>query len=134
MLAAGNSVDVRTMEFMHDHKTGALITASVSSGAIIGGASKNQLESLAGYGKKIGLAFQVSDDILDIEGDSEEMGKKVGMDAIMGKNTYPSIYGLERSKEILRGLIDDAVGLLDQFDSRAEPLRKIAEYIVERRK
>ena len=119
---------------MHAHKTGALIAASVSSGAVLGGASKNQLESLDRYGRKIGLAFQVSDDILDIEGDSDEMGKVVGVDAQMGKNTYPSIYGLEKSKEMLRELIDEAIDSLYQFDIKAEPLRKIAEYIVERKK
>ncbi len=134
MLIAGKEVDSSIIEFMHAHKTGALITASVLSGAIIGEASKKQLESIDRYGRKIGLAFQVSDDILDIEGDSEEMGKAVGVDVLMGKNTYPSIYGLERSKEILRRLVDDAVDSLNQFDIRAEPLRKIAEYIVERKK
>jgi geranylgeranyl diphosphate synthase type II len=134
MAIAGKQVEASTIEFMHAHKTGALIAASVSSGAILGGASKNQLESLDRYGRKIGLAFQVSDDILDIEGDSEEMGKVVGVDARMGKNTYPSIYGLEKSKEMLRGLIDEAVDSLCQFDIKAEPLRKIAEYIVERKK
>jgi geranylgeranyl diphosphate synthase type II len=92
------------------------------------------LESLDRYGRKIGLAFQVSDDILDIEGDSKEMGKIVGVDVKKGKNTYPSVYGLEKSKEILRGLVNDAIDSLDQFDKKAEPLRKIAGYIVERKK
>jgi geranylgeranyl diphosphate synthase type II len=134
MLIAGKQVDASVIEFMHAHKTGALITASVSSGAILGGASKNQLESLNRYGSKIGLAFQVSDDILDIEGDSKEMGKIVGVDVQMCKNTYPSVYGLKKSKEILRELVDDAIGSLDQFDIRADPLRRIAEYIIERKK
>lgn len=134
MAIAGKQVEASIIEFMHAHKTGALIAASVSSGAVLGGASKNQLESLDRYGRKIGLAFQVSDDILDIEGDSDEMGKVVGVDAQMGKNTYPSIYGLEKSKEMLRELIDEAIDSLYQFDIKAEPLRKIAEYIVERKK
>lgn len=134
ILMAGKDADTSVIDFIHARKTGALIFASVRSGAVIGGAEKKQLESLDRYGRKIGLAFQVSDDILDIEGDSLEMGKAVGGDVRMGKKTYPSIYGLERSKEILKELVNDAVDSLDHFNDSAEPLRKIAEYIAERNK
>jgi len=131
---AGTEVEPSLVEFIHTHKTGALIAASVSSGAILGGASKQQMEAVTSYGNRIGLAFQISDDILDIEGDSNEMGKGVGGDAQKGKNTYPSIHGLEGSKKILREIIETAVESLKQFDLRADPLRHIAGYIIERKR
>lgn len=134
MRAEGKKIDSSLMGFIHEHKTGALITASVSSGAILGGASEEYLELLEQYGKDIGLAFQISDDILDIEGNSEQMGKITGVDVQKGKNTYPSIYGMDKSKEMLKDIIDEAIGLLAVFDECAEPLRLIAGYIIERRK
>jgi len=124
-MVGGQAVDIRmegeeagtsVVEFIHTHKTGVLIAASVSSGAILGGGSQDQLEAIAGYGNGIGLAFQISDDILNIEGDSNEMGKSVGSDEQKGKNTYPSVHGLERSKGILRETIETAVDCLEQFD------------------
>lgn len=128
----GSEVDRYLVDFIHTHKTGALISASVSSGAIIGGGSDEQVEALTAYGDRIGLAFQIADDILDIEGDSSIMGKGAGGDEERGKNTYPSIYGLKQSKEILRDMISEAVSSLDQFDGKADPLRQIAGYIIER--
>jgi len=119
---------------MHTHKTGAMITASVASGAVLGGADGSQSRAIASYGEKIGLAFQISDDILDIEGDSETMGKRAGADQEKGKMTYPAVLGLDRSKSIQRDLIQEAIDELRQFDGRAEPLRHIAKYIIERRK
>ena len=130
----GKKIDTDLMEFIHEHKTGALLQASVTTGAILGGASQKEIESLEQYGKDIGLAFQISDDILDIEGDSEKMGKPAGSDIERGKNTYPSIYGMEKSKIMLRDIIDNAVETLAAFKDRAEPLKQIAEYIIERKK
>ena len=83
---------------------------------------------------KIGLAFQIADDILDIEGDSEVMGKQAGADEQRGKNTFPLIYGLDRSKEILAEIINKAMASLEQFGNNADPLRAIANYIIERKK
>ncbi len=127
-------VDPSLVEFIHTHKTGALIAASVSSGAILGGGDENQVNAITSYGEKIGLAFQISDDILDIEGDSEELGKNVGSDARKGKITYPTVFGLKRSKEVQREMVDLAIESLVLFDHRADPLRHIAKYIVERKK
>ena len=97
------------------------------------GAVEDQLKALASYGQNIGLAFQVSDDILDIEGDSGELGKNVGSDTRQEKITYPAVVGLKRSKEIQKELVDRAIESLAPFDQRAEPLRHIAKYIIARR-
>ncbi|MFZ7112070.1 MAG: polyprenyl synthetase family protein [Desulfatiglandales bacterium] len=130
----GKDVDYPLVEFIHAHKTGALITASVSSGAILGGGEETQISALTEYGRKIGLAFQISDDILDIEGDSLEMGKSLGGDVEKEKITYPSVIGLDRSKAVEREMVDQALEALKGFDHRAEPLRRIAAYIIERKK
>jgi geranylgeranyl diphosphate synthase type II len=134
VMMEGKEVDSSVVDFIHNHKTGALISASVSSGAILGGGSRQELDEIASYGNKIGLAFQISDDILNIEGDSEEMGKKAGSDKQKRKNTYPSVYGMERSKVILKESVDAAINSLKQFGNSADPLRQIAEYIIERKK
>jgi geranylgeranyl diphosphate synthase type II len=130
----GKEVEASVVEFIHTHKTGALITASVLSGALIGGGSAGQIESIQAYGQKIGLAFQIADDILDIEGDTRTLGKGVGNDARKGKITYPSVLGLDKSKELQRAMIKGAVESLESFDDRADPLRDIALYIIERKK
>ena len=130
----GKKADLETVKFLHSHKTGAMITASVVSGAILSGAEKFQIQSILSYGKKIGLAFQISDDILDVEGDSETMGKLAGADEEKGKTTYPSVLGLDESKKIQAELVQDAVQQLKVFGEKAEPLRQIAYYIIERKK
>lgn len=132
--AENKKIDTSLMETIHEYKTGALLKASVTTGAILGGASKKDVESLEQYGKDIGLAFQISDDILDIEGDSEQMGKPAGSDIERGKSTYPSIYGMEKSKIMLREIIDNAIDMLSAFKDSAEPLKQIAVYIIERKK
>lgn len=132
--AEGKDIDSGLMNYIHSHKTGALITASVTSGAILGGCSQDQLDDLTLYGEKIGLAFQIADDILDIEGNAEEMGKGTGGDSKKGKNTFPSVYGLNESKDILKQSIDTAIEVLSRFDHKADPLRLIARYIIERKK
>lgn len=142
-MIGGQLVDIKSegmhaepslVEFIHAHKTGALIAASVTSGAILGGASPAQIKAITSYGEKIGLTFQIADDILDIEGDSDMMGKSTGGDEEKGKITYPSAVGLNRSRQIAAELSRSAVLSLQGFDDRAEPLRRIAEYIVERNK
>ncbi len=130
----GKRADLETVKFLHTHKTGALIKASVASGAIVTGAPESQVRSVLSYGKKIGLAFQISDDILDVEGDSETMGKMAGADEEKGKSTYPSVRGLSESKKIQSALVQEAIQDLTAFGKRAEPLRQIAYYIIERKK
>ena len=129
----GKAVDPSVVEFIHTHKTGALIAASVCSGGILGGAEEDQMKALTSYGEDIGLAFQVADDILNVEGSSQEMGKRVGSDAEQGKVTYPEVFGLEKSKEIQSALVDRAIESLKSFEDRADPLRHIARYIIERK-
>ncbi len=134
IMSEGKNIDLNLMDYIHSHKTGALITASVVSGALLAGGSRSELDNLTVYGEKIGLAFQIADDILDIEGDAEEMGKGTGGDSKKGKNTFPSVYGLDESKKILNHSIDEAIKALDKFDRRADALRQIARYIIERKK
>jgi geranylgeranyl diphosphate synthase, type II len=128
----GKQVEPSTLEFIHKHKTGALIAASVVSGAILGGGREEEVGALTRYGRHMGLAFQVADDILDVEGDSEKLGKGVGGDARKQKITYPSVMGLACSKEIKKALLEQAIEELTMFDEKAAPLRKIAVYIIER--
>jgi geranylgeranyl diphosphate synthase type II len=130
----GKAVGPPVVEFIHTHKTGALIAASVTSGAILGGGNREQVNALDRYGKSIGLAFQIADDILDVEGETEKMGKKVGGDTRKKKVTYPSVFGLPRSKEIQEEMVDRAIESLKSFDHKADPLKSIAVYIIERKK
>ena len=130
----GIRVDLPSVMYIHTHKTAALITASVVSGAVLAGGSEPQVEAITTYGNKIGLAFQISDDILNIESDCETLGKGTGTDAEMGKATYPSVEGLTRSKEVQSTLVREAVDSLREFDRSADPLRTIATYIIERKK
>jgi len=130
----GKEVDIATLEFIHAHKTGALITASVTSGTIIAGGTEDEIKAISEYGRSIGLAFQIADDILNVIGDPKLLGKSVGSDKKKHKITYPGIVGLERSKEIQKDLVEYAISSLNQFDSKADPLREIAKYIIERKK
>ncbi|MBI5592834.1 MAG: polyprenyl synthetase family protein [Deltaproteobacteria bacterium] len=120
------------LEELHLLKTGALIEASVCSGAMLGQGSFEQIASLKVYSKNIGLAFQVADDILNVEGDPLIMGKEAGTDRHRCKSTYPSLLGLSESKEAASRLIAHAIESLAQFDHRADPLRVIAAYIINR--
>jgi len=126
-------IDLATLSYIHTHKTGALIRASVRAGAILGGASAESLHALTRYGEAIGLAFQIADDILDVEGTTEELGKDAGSDQARGKATYPALVGLEASKARAQELVQMALDALASFDERAEPLRAIASYIVKRK-
>lgn len=132
MLCEGKKVDPETLKFMHKNKTGALIKLSLTVGAMLGGGTQEQIDALGLYGEKIGLAFQIADDILDIEGTEDKLGKPVGSDLRNEKTTYPSLYGLEKSKELANLAVEEANQALQGFDDRAEPLRAIARYIVDR--
>ncbi len=126
-------MDLPTVQYIHTHKTGALIKASVVAGALLGGADERQLAAIRRYGEAAGLAFQIADDILDIEGTTEEIGKDAGSDEARGKATYPAVMGLAAAKEEAKGMMDEALSALSLFADRAEPLRAIAQYIVERK-
>ncbi|HEY3298959.1 MAG TPA: farnesyl diphosphate synthase [Armatimonadota bacterium] len=130
IISEGQKIEPETLKFMHRNKTGALITLSCVTGALLGGGTDEQIDSLRLYGEKIGLAFQIADDILDVVGDQEKLGKPVGSDVENNKSTYPSLYGLEKSREFAEQAVQDAVNVLKGFDDKAEPLRTIARYIV----
>jgi geranylgeranyl diphosphate synthase type II len=132
--AQGRRLDVSELESMHRLKTGALIEASLQCGALLARADKAQLEHLKAYARNIGLAFQVADDILNVEGNPELMGKAVGTDRLNQKNTYPSLLGLEASKQFAQKLIRQALQALEAFDNKAEPLRALATYIIARKR
>ncbi|MBO3276872.1 (2E,6E)-farnesyl diphosphate synthase [Pseudomonas schmalbachii] len=132
--AVGRRIDQAALETMHRHKTGALIEASVRLGALASGhASAASLDALGRYAQAIGLAFQVQDDILDVESDTATLGKTQGKDQAHDKPTYPALLGLDAAKAYALALRDQALAALEGFDERAEPLRELARYIVERR-
>lgn len=122
-----------TLEFIHRHKTGALLEACVTSGALLTGASADDLQRLSRYAQNIGLAFQVIDDVLDITATQEELGKTAGKDLTAQKVTYPSLWGLEESRAKARELVDEAIAQLSPYGAGAAPLAGIAERIVTRR-
>ncbi|MBI5493269.1 MAG: polyprenyl synthetase family protein [Deltaproteobacteria bacterium] len=130
----GKEIPFPVLEYIHIHKTGELILASIRCGAILGGARDGQLDALTRYGQATGLAFQIADDILDVEGSTEEMGKAAGMDEQKGKATYPSLIGMDESKKRAAELVEKAVQSLSDFGVEAGPLRAIARFIVSRRK
>ncbi len=120
------------LEAMHTLKTGALIEAATCAGAILGGGGSAQIDRLKSYARHIGLAFQVTDDILNVEGDPKLLGKAVGTDQDRNKNTYPALSGLAASKTYAYKLIDKSLQALESFDNKAEPLRSVARYIIAR--
>jgi geranylgeranyl diphosphate synthase, type II len=128
----GKEVDLPSLEFIHIRKTGALIVASVRAGAILGGGTEPQIKSLTDYAKHLGLAFQITDDILDVTGTRQNMGKETGKDHVRGKATYPALLGLAESKERARELVDRALSSLTDFGDNARPLQAIARLIIER--
>jgi len=134
MAAEDTLLSLEKLEEMHALKTGALIEASIITGAILGDGSLEQIEKLKIYAKNVGLAFQVTDDILNVEGDPAFMGKDVGTDKARKKSTYPSILGIEKSKGLAKKLINNALQSLDHFDNKSDPLRAIAHYIIERKR
>jgi len=133
ILAAKNASDFNDLEQIHRRKTGALIIAAVKSGAILAGASDVRIHALSEYASHVGIAFQIADDILNVEGDKNLMGKNTGSDAALGKVTYPSFLGLEKAKTVLAEHVGAAQSAIAAFDARALPLRMIARYIMERK-
>lgn len=128
----GRAIDEETLYFIHTHKTGALMTAAVRTGAILAGATEEQIHALSQYGRDLGIAFQVADDILNVEGNRETLGKDTGSDARLKKATFPAVMGLEASHRKAREFVAHALAHLEPFDEKAEPLRAIARYTIER--
>jgi geranylgeranyl diphosphate synthase type II len=133
LLGEGRPMNLEQLEYLHSKKTGALFLASVRGGARLGGATSAQLDSLTKYAQAMGLSFQVVDDLLDVEASTEQMGKRTNKDQAAGKNTYPVLMGIEQSRQLARDLQGRANAALSSFDTRAEPLRAIANFIVERK-
>jgi geranylgeranyl diphosphate synthase type II len=128
----GMGAGIEDLQHLHRCKTGALICVSLRCGAMLGEATDEQLSALTDYGQRIGLAFQIADDILDVEGDEASLGKPVGSDEANAKSTYPALLGLEQARIMSREAGDKAVAALAGFGSEADTLRGIARYIVER--
>lgn len=130
----GKEISTEDLQYIHENKTGALLKLCVRMGAILGDANDEELERLTSYAEKIGLAFQIKDDILSEEGDEKVLGKPVGNDKKLEKCTYVSKYGLEKSKEILENITKEAIEKLESFGDKADFLRGLALYIESRNK
>ncbi|HJN36960.1 MAG: geranylgeranyl diphosphate synthase CrtE [Prochlorococcus sp.] len=128
----GQEVDLETLEYIHLHKTGALLKACVISGALIAGAQEELLEALRTYARGIGLAFQIIDDILDVTASSDVLGKTAGKDIVADKTTYPKLLGLEESRRRAAQLVQEAKQALQPWASSAAPLLALADYVISR--
>ena len=133
ILSESSEPNRETLNFIHFHKTAALIAASVRIGPILANSGTKKLRALTRYGENIGLAFQIIDDILNVEGTTVELGKPVGSDSRKNKLTYPSLYGIEVARQKADEYIAEAIRTLAEFSSEADPLREIAHYFVTRR-
>jgi geranylgeranyl diphosphate synthase type II len=126
--------DAKTLEYIHRSKTAALITASVVSGGIYAGASEAQVERLRQFGRAVGVAFQIADDVLDITQSSEQLGKTAGKDVASEKVTYPALFGIEESLRKADSLVESGCAAVNSFGARAETLKALARFLVERKK
>jgi len=132
MESEGKEIDFPTLEYIHTHKTGGLILASVQVGALLGGADERQSSAIRRFGAAAGLAFQIADDILDVTGSQAELGKTVGSDQARGKATYPALLGLEEARQRAGELCEIAISALDCLGPPAEILQGLARYMVNR--
>lgn len=128
----GRPVEESTLEYIHIYKTGYFFKSCIRVGAILSQASPAQLGALSRFGAHIGLAFQIVDDILDITGDQKKLGKDVGSDLDKNKATYPALFGLEESRNKAEKLVEEGIACLEDFDERADPLREIGRFFVQR--
>jgi len=129
----GKRISPATLKFMHEHKTGALIKASIEAGAIISGANEKEINALGNYGKNLGLAFQLTDDVLNVTGDAKKTGKAVGSDKERGKTTFPSVFGLAKTREKIAELVKNAQDSLSIFKNEASLLLgELAFYVQSR--
>ncbi|MGV8078488.1 MAG: polyprenyl synthetase family protein [Syntrophales bacterium] len=133
ILSEGRPSDYDTLHYIHSGKTGRMILASLRTGAILADGGEEELQAVSEYGRHIGLAFQIADDILNVEGDPSLLGKGTGSDACRRKVTFPALLGLEESRSMARQSIDAALEGIRRLDGRADPLRWIAHYILERK-
>jgi len=131
--AENKNIDLPTLQNIHKHKTGMLIRAAVRMGAIAAGANDRQLDDMTGYAEDVGLAFQIADDVLNVTGTREELGKNPNTDAERGKKTYPSFYGTAGAKKLADECVARAITRLASFGPAADPLREIARYITSRK-
>jgi geranylgeranyl diphosphate synthase, type II len=122
------------LEYIHRSKTAALITASLVSGGLYAGANDGQITKLRAFGMSIGLAFQITDDVLDVTQTSEQLGKTAGKDTASEKATYPALFGIEASVQKADALVQQAFSEFESFGERAEPLKELARFLVERKK
>lgn len=134
LIAEKNVCDKKTLEYIHINKTAKMFRCAAAMGAICGGASKKQYECLCEYGLKIGLCFQIADDILDVSASSEQLGKTAGKDVAAKKCTYPSVVGIEQAREIQKKLTEEAIEVLSPFGKKADTLRQLANALLERKK
>lgn len=125
-------IEKEKLDYIHMNKTAAMMVGCMRAGATIGGANSEQMEEITKYAKNIGLSFQIVDDILDIVGDEAKLGKKVGSDIENHKSTYPSLSGLDKSKEIAHNLIDEAKKSIEKLSDDVDFLKGLAEYIIDR--
>lgn len=132
ILSQNTELTYEELKFMHEHKTAALIEASVCAGAYIAGATEEDIHALREYARLIGFAFQIKDDILDVIGEEEKLGKKVGSDKEKGKFTFVNIFELEKSQEMVVELTQNAVKILDRFGEKALFLKELSNYLIER--
>lgn len=133
IMAARDTLDAGGLTRLQKMKTGALISFAVDAGAVLGGAEPSDRHALAGFAHDIGLAYQIADDVLDVEGDADHLGKSVGKDAAQDKSTFVSLLGVARAREQALQLSHQAVGYLDVFGARADPLREAAAFVIQRR-
>ena len=129
----GRTVDGQMLEYIHRSKTGAMIRASVVVGGISAGATEEQIEHLSAFGERLGLAFQITDDILDVTSTSEQLGKTAGKDEKARKATYPALHGIEASERKAIELIDDAVTEIEFMGSRGSRLKDLAQFVIARK-
>jgi len=134
IISEGTLLSLEDLENMHALKTGALIEASIFCGAILGNGTRKHIKQLRIYAKNIGLAFQITDDILNVEGNPAVMGKAIGTDKNRKKSTYPLILGLKESKQLTANIVNNALKAIEIFDNKADPLRAVARYIIKRKK
>ncbi len=128
-----DSPNAHTMQSIHERKTGAMIRVALRLGGLAAGANPRQIAALDDYGAAVGLAFQIADDLLDVEGNEVETGKRVGKDVCLGKMTYPSFYGVETSRQMATQLIERAISAIQPFGTAASKLEALARYVVERK-
>jgi len=133
LAAEDRALDLDQISRLQDMKTGQLFNFSCEAGAILGGASKKEHDALLAYSRSLGLAFQIADDLLDFEGSEDEVGKKVGKDADAGKATFVSILGAEEARNKAKALVDKAVSHLEFYCEKADLLRDVARFVIERR-